>query len=146
MLCSPSSCLENSRTLPQLSLRLKLLLGSWQWQSWHAWGAWRVSALWVCGLAACFPSLPGEECNVFAFLGLWLQPHSCTGSQHGGGRRAVHAPRLHAFSSTSKVCLVCSLCHSWPHLVACRHAGGGVWLCLQMAFRVQTSYLWKGWS
>lgn len=109
-------------------------------------GAWRVSAGRVCGLATCFPSLPGEECNVFAFLGLWLQPHSCSGSQHGGGRRAVHAPWLHAFSSTSKVYLVCSLCHSWPHLVACRHAGGGVWPCLQMAFRVQTSCLWKGWS
>lgn len=123
-------------TLTEMNLGVKLSLGSWQWPCRQG---------WVCGFATCFASLPGEECNVFAFLGLRLQPHSCSGSQHGG-RRAVRAPWLHAFSSTSKVYLVCSLCHSWPHLVACRHAGGGVWLCLQMAFRVQTSCLWKGWS
>lgn len=66
-----------------MTLRPKLSSGSWQRQGWHAWGAWRVSAGRVCGLAACFPPLPGEECDVFAFLGLWLQPHSCAGSQRG---------------------------------------------------------------
>lgn len=78
------------------------------------------------------------------FLACGFSLHSCVQSQHGGRRRAVYALRLRAFSSTSKVCLVRSLCHSWPHLVACRHARRRSLDCLQTTFEVQTSAcLWK---
>lgn len=75
------------------------------------WAWLLVFVLFLTWNAVCLPVLP---------CGFSL--HSCVQSQHGGRRRAVHALQLRTFSSTSKMCLVLSLCHSWPHLVACRHA------------------------
>lgn len=102
----------------------------------HAEGMWAQLLVFFPCLVWNAPCLSVLACD--------CSPHSCTASQHGSRRRAVCALWLHAFSSTSKVCLVCSLCHFWPHLVACRHAGVEPGLCLQMAVSIQASpYLWK---